>query len=169
MLNVSCLFCMFARASLYKRREKSHNFPHPGRIACCSAPNSRPPVTKALHTIYGNNTSIVSCSWWWAYKCPKHVEQIISAIKNSEVGLFICAYTTMHGHTSHPVLCLHFNHKIADTVLVSLYEFQTSIDCRFSILCSQDLLFIITFVKTIYFKFVSIYICLQSRLVLPHM
>ena len=56
------------------------NFPHPGHIACCSAPNSRPPATKALHTIYGNNTSILSNSWWWAYKCPKHVEQIISAI-----------------------------------------------------------------------------------------
>ena len=26
---------------------KSHNFPYPGRIACCSAPNSRPPTTKA--------------------------------------------------------------------------------------------------------------------------
>jgi len=62
---------------------ESHNFPHPGRIACCSAPNSRPPATKALHTICGSNTSIVSSSWWWAYKCPKHVEQIISAIKHS--------------------------------------------------------------------------------------
>jgi len=50
--------------------------PHP----CCPAPDRRPPATKALHTICGNNTSIVSSSWWWAYKCPKHVEQIISAI-----------------------------------------------------------------------------------------
>ena len=62
---------------------ESHNFPHPWRTACCSAPNSRPPATKALHTICGNNTSIVSSSWWWAYRCPKHVEQIISAIKHS--------------------------------------------------------------------------------------
>ena len=62
---------------------QSHNLPHPGRIACCSAPNSRPPTTKALHTICGNNTSIVSSSWWWAYKCPKHVEHIISATKHS--------------------------------------------------------------------------------------
>ena len=61
----------------------SHNFPHPGRIACCSTPNSRPPATKALHTICGNNTSIVSRSWWWAYECPKHIEQIIIAIKHS--------------------------------------------------------------------------------------
>jgi len=59
------------------------SFPHPGRIACCSAPNSRPPATKTLHTICVNNTSIVSSSWWWAYKCPKHVEQVISAIKHS--------------------------------------------------------------------------------------
>jgi len=35
---------------------------HTGQIACCSAPNSRPPATKALHTICGNNTSIVSSS-----------------------------------------------------------------------------------------------------------
>ena len=61
----------------------SHSFPHPGRIACCSACNSRPPATKALHTICGYNTSIVLSSWWWTYKCPKHVEQIISAIKHS--------------------------------------------------------------------------------------
>jgi len=27
----------------------SHNLPHPGHIACRSAPNSRPPATKALH------------------------------------------------------------------------------------------------------------------------
>jgi len=47
---------------------QSHNFPHPGRIACCSAPNSRPPATKALRTICGNNTSILSSSWQWAYK-----------------------------------------------------------------------------------------------------
>ena len=60
---------------------ESHNFPHPGHLACCSAPSSRPPATKALHTICGNNTSIVSSSWWWT--CPKHVEQIIIAVKHS--------------------------------------------------------------------------------------
>jgi len=47
---------------------QSHNFPHPGRISCCSAPKSRLPPTKASHTICGNNTSIVLSSWWWAYK-----------------------------------------------------------------------------------------------------
>jgi len=61
---------------------QSHNLCHSGPIACWSAPNSRP-ATNALHTICGNNTSIVASSWWWAYKCPKHVEQIISAIKHS--------------------------------------------------------------------------------------
>ena len=61
----------------------SSNFPHTGHIACCPAPNSRPPATKALHTICVNNTSIVLSSWWWAYECPKHVERIISAIKHS--------------------------------------------------------------------------------------
>jgi hypothetical protein len=61
----------------------SSSFPHPGRIACCPAPNRRQPVTKVLHTICGNNTSIVSSSWCWAYKCPKHVEQIIRAINHS--------------------------------------------------------------------------------------
>ena len=33
----------------------SSNNPHLGRIACCPAPD-RPPATKALHTIGGNNT-----------------------------------------------------------------------------------------------------------------
>ena len=44
-----------------------------------------PPTTskQALHTIGGNNKYIVSNSWWWAQKCPKHVEHIISAINNS--------------------------------------------------------------------------------------
>ena len=31
----------------------------------------------------GNCVTAVSISWWLAYKCPKHVEQIISAIKHS--------------------------------------------------------------------------------------
>ena len=62
---------------------ESHIFPHPGRIACCPAPDRRPPATKTLHTICGNDTNIVSSSWWWAYKRPKYVEQIISAINHS--------------------------------------------------------------------------------------
>ena len=104
------IWYMFVHASLYKRREEnqlddtecfialiicstlSHNFPHPGRIACCSAPNSRPPATKALHTICSNNPSIVSSSWWWAYKCPKHVEQFISAIKHSVASSWFSSF-----------------------------------------------------------------------------
>ena len=84
-------------------RLESQNFPHPGRIACCSVPNRRPPATSALHTKCGNNTSIVSNSWWWAYKCPKHVEQIISAIKHSvasswfsSLRLYYDARTNIH-------------------------------------------------------------------------
>ena len=61
----------------------SSSFPHLGHIACCPAPDRRPPTTKALHTKCDNNTIIVSSSWWWACKCPKHVEQIMSAVKHS--------------------------------------------------------------------------------------
>jgi hypothetical protein len=77
-------------------QQQSHNFPHPGHIACCSAPNSRPPATKALHTVCGNNTSIVSSSWWWAYKCPKHVEQIISAIMHSVTSSWVSSLRLNH-------------------------------------------------------------------------
>ena len=45
---------------------QSCNIPHSGRIACCPALDLRQPATKALHTIGGNNTHIVSSSWWWA-------------------------------------------------------------------------------------------------------
>ena len=64
-------------------------FPYPGRIACCPAPDCRPPATKSSHTMCGNNTSIVSGSWWWAYKCLKHVEHIISAINHSVASSFL--------------------------------------------------------------------------------
>jgi len=87
----------------YDYTDQSHTLPHPGRIACCSTPNSRPPATKALHTICGNNTSIVLNSWWWAHRCPKHVEQIISAIKHSvasswfsSLHLYYDARTNIH-------------------------------------------------------------------------
>ena len=45
-----------------------------------------------------SNTSIVSSSWWLAFKCPKHVEQIISAVNHS-VGFLLYTYTMMHGQT----------------------------------------------------------------------
>jgi len=135
---LSWIWCVFVRASLYKRREEnrlgatewfialiicstcfghlyahhqeletvlvllpymvcnvrdegsySSSFLHPGRIAYWPAPDRRPPPTKTLHTICGNNTSIVSSSWWWAYKCPKHVEQIITAINLSVASSWV--------------------------------------------------------------------------------
>ena len=100
----------------------SSSFPHPGRIACCPAPARRRPATKALHTICGNNTSIVSSSWWWAYKCPKHVEQIISAIMHSVATswFFLYAYTKMHEQiritftfigSRHVNICIELEHK----------------------------------------------------------
>jgi len=48
-------------------------------------PCTGPPITtiKTSHTICGNNKTIASSSPWWAYKCPKHDEQIISAINHS--------------------------------------------------------------------------------------
>jgi len=85
---------------------------HPGRIACCSACKSQPPATKGLHTICGNNTSILSSSWWWAYKCPKHVKQIISAIKHSVASswfsslcLYYDAWTSIH--EGNPGVCCY--------------------------------------------------------------
>ena len=81
----------------------SSSCPHPGRIACCPAPDRRPPATKALHTICDNNTSIVSSFWWWTYKCPKHVEQVISEINHSvasswfsSLRIYNDARTNMH-------------------------------------------------------------------------
>jgi len=81
----------------------SSSSPHPWHITCCPAPDRRPSATKALHTICGNNTSIVSSSWWWAYKCPKHVQQITSAINHSvasswfsSLRLYYDARTNIH-------------------------------------------------------------------------
>jgi len=65
----------------------SSSFPHPGHIACCLERDRRPPTTKVLHIICCNNTSIVSSSWW-AYKCPKRVEQIISTINHSVASIW---------------------------------------------------------------------------------
>jgi len=105
---VQCLGCWWSavtsRAASYASgMSQSHNLPHPGRIACYSSPNSRPPATKALHTICGNNTSTVSSSWWWTYKCPKHFEEIISTIQHSvasscfsSLRLYYDARTNIH-------------------------------------------------------------------------
>jgi hypothetical protein len=45
---------------------QSSNIPHPERIACCPVPDLQQPAIKASNTINGNNTHIVSSSWWWA-------------------------------------------------------------------------------------------------------
>jgi len=89
----------------------------PGRIPCCSAPNSRPPTTKTLHTMCGNNTSIVSNSWWWAYKCAKHVEEILSTTQHSVASrwfssprLYNEARTDIHQIKK--LLCLHENFSV---------------------------------------------------------
>jgi len=100
----------------------SSSIPHPGRIACCPAPDNRQPETKALHTIVehticGNNTSIVSISWWWAYKCLKHVEQITSAINHtvatswfSSVRIYNDARTNIHQKTTLSPLFANVKH-----------------------------------------------------------
>ena len=61
----------------------SSNISQPEHIVGCPAPDLRQPATKASHTIDSNNTHTVLSSWWWAQKCPKHVEHIISAINHS--------------------------------------------------------------------------------------
>jgi len=96
---------------------QSHNLPHPGPIACCSDCNSRPPSTKALHTICGNNASIVSSSWWWAYKCPKHVEQITSAINHSVISNWFSSlrqpYKTLQNSYEHVCMYHTWNDSIS--------------------------------------------------------
>jgi hypothetical protein len=108
---------------------QSHNFPHPGRIVCYSARNSRPPATKALHTICGNNTSIVSNSWWWAYNCSKHVEQIISPIKHSVTS-------------SYNFLCLSEKRKrVFDAFKMLSYSFVTHTILDASVISTQSCYF----------------------------
>ena len=64
-------------------------------------------ILAALYAICGNKTSIVSSSQWWAYKCSKHVEQILSAIKHSVASswfsslcLYYDAWTNIHQRVS---------------------------------------------------------------------
>jgi hypothetical protein len=86
----------------------------PSCIACCPAPDHRPPVTKALHTICVNNTSIVSSSWWRAYKCPKHVEQITSAIKHSAASSWFSSLRL----SSSGFWCQFFSHVCRQSCLL---------------------------------------------------
>ena len=100
------------RPGRWMLHDESYNIPHPGRIACCPAPDLQQPATKASHNMGGNNTHIVSRSWWWTQKCPKHVEHIISAINHSVASswfffFLLYAYATMHGQTHIKfVICL---------------------------------------------------------------
>ena len=67
---IALIICSTCFGHLYAHHQEleailatqSHNFPHPGRIACCSAPDRRPPTTNVLHTICRNNIIIVSMS-----------------------------------------------------------------------------------------------------------
>ena len=79
----SCNLRCYAFGMRDVARLSSCNIPHHERIAGCPAPDLQQPANKASHTIGGNNTHVVSNSWWWTYKCPKHAEHIISAINLS--------------------------------------------------------------------------------------
>jgi len=99
-----------SRLCVWDEGRCSSSFPHPRRIACCPAPDHRPPATKALHTICGNNTSIVSSSWWWAYTCEKHVEQIISAINHSVASSWFSSlrlYNDARTNTHQRQICIN--------------------------------------------------------------
>jgi hypothetical protein len=74
---------------------------------------------ETLHTVCCNNTSIVSSFWWWAYTFPKHVEQIISAIKHSVASSWfssLCLYnlyiTTQLLVDGHPPNIINNNTEI---------------------------------------------------------
>ena len=70
---------------------------HPSSWTHSLLPCSWPPTTsnQAHITTGGSNTHIVPSSWWWAYKCLKHVEHIISAINHSVVSSWFSFSTHM--------------------------------------------------------------------------
>jgi len=128
----------------------SSSLPHPGRITCCSVPNSQPLATKALHTMCVNNTSIVSSSWWWAYKCLKHVEQIISAIKHSVASswfssLCFCYCFRLPVHIKEWILPFSYNAHFCSILrlfMFVMYLFTSLLtDSVPPFLCSYVLLF----------------------------
>ena len=81
-----CLLNMF-RASLCPSsgaQEYYTSILQTGRITLSSTPDQLLEKTTAQNTIRSNHCIILLSSWWWAYWCPKHVEQAIrSAIKTS--------------------------------------------------------------------------------------
>jgi hypothetical protein len=68
--------------------------------------------------------SIVSSSWWWAYKCPKHVEQITSSINHWVASSWFCSphITMMHGQTHIKIIRV----PVYITQLVFFLNFRTS-------------------------------------------
>ena len=64
LLEVRCRAVGHAFGKRIVARLHSSNIPHSAHIACCPAPDLQQPATKASHTIGGNNTHIVSSSWW---------------------------------------------------------------------------------------------------------
>jgi len=78
----------------------------------------------ALHAIRGNNTSIVSSAWWWAYKCPKHVEQIRSVINHSVASswfssLSLYNYGRTNIHQIHILVCIMICALLISTLIHS--------------------------------------------------
>jgi len=103
-------------------------------------------VCNALVAGGRNNTSIVSSSWWWECKCPKHVEQIISAIKHLvasswffSVRLHYDARTNIHQIHEKKDVSKIFNSYI---LLIVLYDFILNIGFGLVpglLMCSQQI------------------------------
>jgi len=83
----------------------------------------------ALWPLWG--TSIISSSWWWACKCPKHVEQIISAIKHSVASVWLSSlrYPYISIWKGCFISCLRFSVKI-------FRPSQYCGECTYSTTCS---------------------------------
>ena len=81
---------------------------HPSSWTHTLLPCTWPPTTSSQvrHTIGGKYTHIVYSSWWWAKKCPKHVENIISAmhtVTSSWFFFYTSKYLTYRTFITKPV------------------------------------------------------------------
>ena len=65
-------------------------------------------ILTALHAIWGNNTNIVTSSWWWAYNCTKNVEQIASALYHSVVSSWLYSVRIYDARTNIHQICRDF-------------------------------------------------------------
>ena len=74
--------------------------PSPGLIACCPVPDLPTTSKRELYTTCHTNSIVAGC-WWWAYSCPKHVEQTTSSIKHCVATSWFSSShcTTKHGQT----------------------------------------------------------------------